>query len=226
MPWFRRVPSLRVAPRTRRRGAGAAERGGFENRCTALRYRGFESPPLRHSLLPPSARRRRGQRAQYGRPQARRREGLPCCPVVAPHATLRPIKLAEQFQTESRQVSPPPCPNGVHKGFTGLQRFSKTGNDSPIPKVVRTCGRRHAEPAAVRRTCVLRPGGGRAGGQRRVSGPEPDGRRVAGARRGMTRRGGLFSEKGLTGPKGHAIILIGLVRKSRRCRSRRNASMP
>ena len=34
----------------RRRGARAADRGGFENRCTALRYRGFESPPLRHGL--------------------------------------------------------------------------------------------------------------------------------------------------------------------------------
>ena len=37
-----------------RRGAGAAERGGLENRCTALRYRGFESLPLRHETWLPS----------------------------------------------------------------------------------------------------------------------------------------------------------------------------
>ena len=31
-----------------RRGAGAVERGGLENRCTCNAYRGFESHPLRH----------------------------------------------------------------------------------------------------------------------------------------------------------------------------------
>ena len=31
------------------RGAGVVERGGLENRCVALRHRGFESHPLRHT---------------------------------------------------------------------------------------------------------------------------------------------------------------------------------
>ena len=38
--------SVAVLPFSRR-GAGVVDRGGLENRCTALRYRGFESHPLR-----------------------------------------------------------------------------------------------------------------------------------------------------------------------------------
>ena len=34
----------------RRRGAGVADRGGLENRCTFAGYRGFESHPLRQPL--------------------------------------------------------------------------------------------------------------------------------------------------------------------------------
>ena len=43
---------------TARRGAGVAERAGFENQCGPSAHRGFESPPLRQFSLPRQFRRR------------------------------------------------------------------------------------------------------------------------------------------------------------------------
>jgi hypothetical protein len=46
--------------RDQRRGAGAVDRGGLENRCTPRGYPGFESLPLRQIATPPSGPARRG----------------------------------------------------------------------------------------------------------------------------------------------------------------------
>ena len=57
------------------RGAGVVERGGLENRCTPLGYRGFESHPLR----------------MCRRPMIRRRAAVPFLTVLA---HLNPFPLA------------------------------------------------------------------------------------------------------------------------------------
>lgn len=44
--------ALTAAADTRRRGARAADRTGFENQRALMGYRGFKSPPLRHPRAP------------------------------------------------------------------------------------------------------------------------------------------------------------------------------
>ena len=49
--WSRGHVDAPIRHAARRRGAGAVDRGGLENRCTPLGYRGFESLPLRHTTM-------------------------------------------------------------------------------------------------------------------------------------------------------------------------------